>query len=328
MKNFCILFTSKNNYSLFRDIFFHKTDENFEDVLIFNIDCDSSKEQKEFSKQICKQHNIIDIPVEGKSLPTIKAVEIVNEYLEKNNLNHIQWISVCQQDMYFKSENFFQEIEKYLTNYNFLENVGTVGVAVDGIKPIRVYGRGNVIDGMIERDGYFKDIPESYKNVDYFLVEVTYYDTIFINRNLFNKYIKPDYNFILNLWGDDISNQFLINNCCNITLPNLVVHDDHAYKNALGFPSCNSYYDTYYHGDHWNHHKFWNEKYGYHMFYDLDAKTIEGKKQKRLDIYNSVREKYKGTLLDEMFDWHLNDGPKQLKDVKDILKNRKDVKYF
>lgn len=324
MRKFALIFASRNNYELYEKIFFLKSMPSMDDILVFNVDCGSSKEQKEYGKKICELHNIINLEVESKNnkWPYVLIVEEVIKYLDKNNID-INWLMVSQHDLWFEQEDDFDKIDILLNKKEINERVGTIGFGVRGICDLKdlnkvVYGRGNLIEGMIEKRGYFQDISKQYLLQDYFLTEVCYWGPILINKNLFKKYIIPDYDFILNLWADDIAHQFLKNNCANIVMPKIIVKDDHLYKNLIGFPSCNSSYDKKYFGDHWNHHKFWNEKYGYHMFYDLDGKTLEEKENKRKEIFNFVKDNFKNTLINEIYTWNVNDNFRTLEDINNF----------
>jgi len=318
MKNnrkIAMLYSSKNDYNILEEILYKKSFKGIEDIFTVNIDCDSSLENKIYGQKFCDKYGILNlnIPFNG-SIPMQKCVEETFKYFDDNNLD-FEWLFVAQHDIFISHDNFWDLLENRINNDTFLNKVGTIGFAVKNLPNENdiCYGRGNLIDGMIgKRDGFMINLPETYNNVDYFVVESSWYVGWLINRKLFKKYITPDYNFILNFWGDDIAHQFLSNDIFNITIPDLLVIDDWRYKTTLGIPHCNKGYNKFYHGDHWNHHDMWNKKYGYHMYY-ADRNFLKAENERK-DCFMMYRRKYAGTLIDKIFNLHINDGPKKIED--------------
>ena len=96
MKNIGIVFTSRNNYELL-DNWMKKV--NTEDFFILNIDEDSTEENKELGKKICKKHNILykDRDKRGMQFNMLTAGDILKE-------KNIDWILWFQHDSYPKTE--------------------------------------------------------------------------------------------------------------------------------------------------------------------------------------------------------------------------------
>ena len=219
--NICMLYSSRNDYNVLEEILYKKSSINFDNVIAFNVDCDSSTENMNVGKEIMKKHNVINLEGGCSSIPMVKCVEMAFDYMDKNNIDS-NWLMVNQHDIYFPQENFWSKLDTVLDNNKelFNEKVGTIGFSVRNLPNERdlCYGRGNLLDGMIEREGFLINLPESYTNVEYFVTECSWYVSWLINRRLFRKFIIPDYNFILNFWGDDIAGQFMIHNIFNITI--------------------------------------------------------------------------------------------------------------
>jgi hypothetical protein len=317
-RNIAMLYCSRNNYHVLEEIFYKKSFKGVDDIYTINIDCGSTNEQKKEGKEILKKHNVNNLILPNSDNTIIsmgKCVEEAFNYLDRENLKQ-EWLMVVQQDVYLPQDNFWDLLEKEIDRKDFLDKVGSIGFAVRDTPQMGdiCYGRGNLMEGMIgKREGFLNDLPESYLKADYFVVECCWYVAWLINRNLFRKYIKPDLDLIINLWGDDISTQFMINNVANITIPKFLIVDDFRGKTNLGILPCNQGYNKFFHGDHWNHHYFWDKKYGYKIFYANKNYSIA--EQERINTFDTCRMKYMDTIIEKMFYSHVDDGPKILKDV-------------
>ena len=58
-----LLFTTRNCYQLFDGIFFEYTKQDFSNYYIFNVDMNSTDEQKELAEEVFSKHDIIDLPI-------------------------------------------------------------------------------------------------------------------------------------------------------------------------------------------------------------------------------------------------------------------------
>lgn len=316
-KNIALLYSSRNDYHVLDEILYKKSFKGVEDIFTMNVDISSTKENKEIGKNILNKYGVIDLnPGVSDVTPMGNCVKLAFDYMDENNLNY-DWLGVVQHDVYFPQKDFWYELEKEIDRIDFKTKVGTIGFAVKNLPNLGdlCYGRGNLLGGTIgKREGFLIDLPEDYKIVDYFIVECSWYVFWLINRKLFRKYIEIDTNFILNFWGDQIAHDFMINDVANIVIPRFIVIDDWRYKmNSLGVPHCNKGMNKFYHNDHWKHHEFWNNRYGYKMYYP--NKDYVKAEQERMDDFMVYGRKYAGTLVDKIFNLHINDGPKKLGDL-------------
>jgi len=57
-KNYCILFSTKNQYKAFEDLLFKKSAANFNDVLMINTDANSSPDELKLAEEVCDRNNM------------------------------------------------------------------------------------------------------------------------------------------------------------------------------------------------------------------------------------------------------------------------------
>jgi hypothetical protein len=312
-KKVAFLFNSRNNYHLFEQMFFRMSNCDFSDVIFFNVDIDSTQEQKEYGRALCKECGIIDINMDDDPLRVAvpRTLERVFDYIEQNGLD-IDWVMWASHDNIIKDRDFILKFQQFVESKKEInEKVGVIGFAVNDHETDgdTVYGRATLIkDAITKYRGSYKNLPESFLNTDYFIVESVCFTNVFYNRELYRKYIKPDYNFKLYVFGDDISFQFMMNNVVSITVPSLEIIDGSRKKAAFG---VNRAYDSflnksdYYHLDNtMDHQQLWKEKWGFDLF----------REQAREQIKNNI-ERFRGTLIEKMLKWDIDDGPKKLEDI-------------
>jgi len=306
-----ILFTSRNNYELFEGIFFKNSTVDFSDYILLNIDLNSSEEQLSLAKKTLKKYNITNIDVDQND-PNIYAgqrgIEICINYLESNNIE-ADWILWATHDNPPVGSDFLVNYEKKLLEYpEFKQRVGVIGFQDYGLlaENQSLIGRGVLIDGLYEngRAGWYTLMPSEYYKSDYFIVESPVDNAVAINVGLWKKHIEVDYGFRLYLWVEDVSAQFNLLNIASVTIPSLELVDLCADKQQFGIPKCSldstSDYcmDT---GRQTNWMNYWKKKYGF--------------ERSNRDKFSLVSHLYKKTLQEKIYGWHVDDGPKTLRNL-------------
>jgi len=307
-----LLFESRNNYQLFDEIFFKYTTVDFSNYYIFNIDLDSTPEQKELGKRICKKYNIVDLQVDPDDPHLYSAgrcFEICVDHIDKNNLD-IDWVMWFQHDCHFIGDDFLQKLEEKINNNpRFIKEVGAIGFRDYNTVTVGspIYGRGDLIEGIKNppHGGWYENLPEEYSEAEYFVVECPQDNGVLFNKHLWKKHIKPDYNFRLFLWVPDVCAQFGLQGIASITIPSLEMADLYRLKPAFGVSRSTSgnlmFFTEDYNKKPWL--KFWFEKYSWI-------------KPHAREQFKAVEDKYKNSIQQKIFSWHILDGPKTLDDLK------------
>ena len=318
--NICLLFTTRNNYNLLEQIFFKGTKADLSSIKIFNIDIDSEIAQKEYAEEIFKKFNITNIPIDV-SEPGFNAVEnnvqACIEYMEKNNIP-CDWLLWFSHDCHLIGEDFFAKLDGILNkNSRFADEVGMIGFCdynqIEVGKPL--YGRGELIKGINEiGKGWYQDLPQEYSEAEYFIVEAPNDNGLLINVELWKKHIKPDDGFALFFWGDDVCAQFGLKGISSITIPSLEMADLYRTKPHFGVTRSLTSNSKFHIVDYSNNRVWetnWPKKYGFQkgIVQSWQANPVRGQFLENKDFY-------KGSVQQQIFDWHINDGPKKLEDLK------------
>ena len=111
---FACFFSSYNNYLLFDKLWFKNNKSDLTNVLLFNIDCGSDRENLRYRDAILEPLNIIDIELADNRRASHRHIEAIDQYLEKNKIE-CDWIVTFQHDCYPVQEDFWSEPdgEKY-----------------------------------------------------------------------------------------------------------------------------------------------------------------------------------------------------------------------
>lgn len=311
-----LLFTTRNCYQLFDNIFFNHSTQDFSNYYIFNIDMNSTDDQKELAQKVFKKYNMINLPVDlnDENIYSVhRDIEICSTYIEENNLD-IDWIIWCSHDGHFVGNDFLESLESKLKeNPEFKTEVGVIGFRDEGTieagKPC--YGRGNLLQGLSDvGKGWYQNLPTEYQESEYFIVESVHDNIVAVNRHLYKKYITPDYNFILFFVWDEISAQFGLKNISSITIPSLIVVDLYREKPKFGLKrsldsDTSTHMDVYCEKPAWHGH--WFNKYKWNQ--GIIPPTKE-------EFYASG-DMYVNSIQEKIFNWHVSDGPKLLSDLKE-----------
>jgi hypothetical protein len=310
-----LLFTTRNCYQLFDNIFFKNTTQDFSNCHIFNIDMNSNKEQKDLAEKVFEKYNITNLPTdsEDKNIYSIQRdIELCNQHIDENDLD-IDWILWCSHDGRLKSEDFLEQLQSKIDdNPRFNNEVGIIGFCdygnIEEGKPC--YGRGDLLEGLPETGkGWYQNLPEEYKKSEYFIVEGAHDNYVLVNRHLYKEHIVPDYNFILFTVWDEISAQFNLKNIASITIPSLEVVDLYREKSNFGL-SRSLHADKSTHMDSWKDQKYvkwWIEKYKY-------PRGFSSYTPDKFPYDDSI---YKNSIQEKLFNWHVDDGPKTLDDLRE-----------
>jgi len=311
-KKVAFVFNSRNNYHLFDQMFFRMSACDFTNTLMFNVDIDSTQEQKEYGRQLCKQYGIIDINMDDDPLRVSvpRTFDKVFDYVESHNLG-IDWIMWASHDNIIEDKDFLINLNNFVESKEINDKVGVIGFAVKNheIDGETVYGRATLIKEAISKyKGSYKNLPESFLKSDYFIVESVCFTNMLVNRKLYRRFVTSDYNFKLFVFGDDISFQFMMNNIVSITVPSLEIVDGSRAKEVFGVNRAYDSYlknNNYYHLDNTlDHTRLWFDKWGFSLF----------REEAREQIKNNMS-RFQNTLIEKILDWDIDDGPKTLKDI-------------
>lgn len=318
--NVCLLFTTRNNYQLLEQIFFKYTTADLSKIKIFNIDIDSEPDQKAYAKELFKKYSITNIEIDT-SVPGFNAVEnnvqSCIDYIDKESIP-CDWLLWFSHDCHLIGDDFFQKLDSILEdNKSFKQDVGMIGFCdynqIQMGKPL--YGRGELIKGINEiGKGWYQDLPQSYADADYFIVEAPNDNGLLVNVDLWKKHIIPDDGFALFFWGDDVCAQFGLKGIASITIPSLEMADLYRDKPSYGCArslTSNSKFHIVNYASNRVWETNWPIKYGFEkgIVKPWQSNPV---RQQFLDSENV----YEGTVQQKIFNWHINDGPKKLEDIK------------
>jgi hypothetical protein len=292
-KKLGIFFVSKNNYSLF-DIWMNRV--NHEDYFILNIDEDSTPENKEIGKEICKKYNIHYMDREIKGLQN--NIQSACNFFKEKGIEYFIWF---QHDCFPQTENFFSKFDT-LIQTGKLDDFGVIGFNVEhedwqmlSRSPLQNPKKDmwiRTLKGLQLPLGYNK--PHSVESVAWMCAA--------IGIKQFEKHIivSDDYQFF-HAW-DDIAFQFLYKNIHNICLPEFKFSHEQVVKKEFDIPLKSPHAKNeeevekreFYWG-HFNHHEVWNNRWGF--WWD------------KSETFDDVKEHYIGTLLYDFCNHNINEGP-------------------
>tara|TARA_A100001201_G_scaffold140750_2_gene134523 strand:- start:534 stop:1499 length:966 start_codon:yes stop_codon:yes gene_type:complete len=308
--NLIIYVSSRNNYDMLEgEVFKNINTEGFEFI---NVDDNSSDEEIEKGKQICKDNDIVFL--KNKSRGVQMATQTLVDFVNKNRPN-CKWVICFQHDCYPITENFFSRISKLIDD-NKLDEFGTLGFnRIDmgkhtpgayeewkrGDKPIGCIGLAHLsILSEVKRWLQPKTNPwldEKWKKP--FSVEINAWTVFGINVDNWNKCIEPTDEYHFHLWAPDISIQFLYNNYHNLVLPDLYLMNKQELKSKYSIHENSAHSaksGNEYHFGHWKPtYSSWKERWGWDY---VKPSTIP-----------KVKENYEGTLIEKFMNHDTNSGP-------------------
>jgi len=316
----CLLFTTRNNYQLLEQIFFRYTTADLSNIKIFNIDIDSELPQRKYATGLFHKYGItnIDIDCTKEGFNAVENnIQTCIEYMDKNNID-CDWLLWFSHDCHLIGDDFFNQLDNIIErNQDFKTDVGMIGFCdynqIKMGKPL--YGRGELIKGINDiGKGWYQDLPIEYSEAEYFIVEAPNDNGLLINVDLWKKHITPDDGFALFFWGDDVCAQFGLKGISSITIPSLEMADLYRSKPSFGVTrslTSNSKFHIVSYAKNRVWETNWPKKYGFEKGI-VKSWQINPVRQQFL----ANKELYAGSIQQKIFDWHINDGPKKLEDIK------------
>ena len=308
--NLIIYVSSRNNYDMLKgEVFKNINTEGFEFI---NVDDNSSDEEIEKGKQICKDNDIVFL--KNKSRGVQMATQTLVDFVNKNRPN-CKWVICFQHDCYPITENFFSRISK-LIDREKLGDFGTIGFNridmgkhtpnaynkwVNGEKPIGCIGLAHL--SILSQTGrWLQPITNSWLDEKWqkpFSVEINAWTVFGINVDNWNKCIEPTDEYHFHLWAPDISMQFLYHNYHNLVLPDLYLMNKQELKSKYSIHENSAHsaiQGNEYHFGHWKPTFLtWKNRWGWD--YEKPS-TIP-----------DVRQSYEGTLIEEFISHNTRSGP-------------------
>lgn len=337
IRKFCVVYLTRNFYEMFTKCIYKYSKADYDDVLVLNVDIGSSEIELENGKNICNKLDIHFVNSESDVYHRMQAGLLAAEqYLTDNNID-VDWLVYFLHDIVPIQQDFWNKIDKCIDSIdNINDRVGMFGgntvnypaeinksnifestydfalkMLKEGTdKDIRragtVSGRGNLVEGILNFPyaGWYQQLPQSYYETDYYVVEVPAWMCVGFNRKLIKKYIEIDENLVFDLWADDVGHQLMLkSNCVNITFNDLMTaSDQQKWVEEAEVVSDRSWMDHRGKGG-----SIWEKKYGWEFGY----------RNKRLrEQFNSLFPRYEGTLFEKFFNMNISDGPKRIEDFE------------
>lgn len=320
--NYCIVFGTKNYYDMFEGYLYKYSKANWKDVLVLNVDIDSSAAEKQRGEQICKSLGIHFVNPNKNYTSWQNIIHAADEYLQKHNLD-IDWIISCQHDVVPVQSDFWEQLDACLKTINkHKDRVGMFGVTVyqyvDYYQACKLAtdpdlirrrstgtstGRGCIQPEMKSEGCWYKNLPTEYYTSDYFVSESPGFPFVGFNRTLCRKYIQPDDVMRFELWPDDIAHQLLKHNLFNVSFPAPLVCTDHSLKPA----TCQSIARNTSRIDFCPEHLRFIEKHGWRWGYRMYNDKS----------FDDVVSDYKNTTQQKLYQLSIHDGPKTIEDFLD-----------
>ena len=296
------------------EVFLKNTD--LEGFHLYNVDDCSEEDEIRKGKLVCKKidgkppfltkQGITFIENKGRGLQWA-AQTMINE-VRNTGVKFIVW---CTHDAFPLTENFFSKLNE-LVGTGKLDEFGMVGFNIFGTqngydspenfdKKCGILGRAPLMK-LPGRGSWFRstdmDLPwDIWGNPC--SVDAPVDMLLMMNVELFEKYIEVSDKYHLFCANDDIALQFLYNNIYNIVLPEFIVWHDQRLKSKVNIPVNSAHAaktgDSKHFG-HWNEtFEFWKERWGW------------GRDDR--EEFEYVKERYKGTLIYEMYYHDYKSGP-------------------
>lgn len=307
-----IYVSSRNNYDMLEnEVLKNINTEGFEFI---NVDDNSSVNELNKGKAICKQHHVVFL--KNKDRGVQMATQTLIDYVNENRPN-CKWIVCFQHDIYPISKNFFSKLNKYIQS-DKLDDFGIVGFNVLDhgnytLNSLQEFDRGESPLGMIGmchlsiRDNSkrwlcTKRQTELLKQEVWrspFIVEFPMWAAVGINVSNWNKHIIATNQYHFHLWLPDIAMQFNHKNKPCLILPNLYCLNNQSLKEKYNInknSAQGAIQGNDYHFGEYSNFKAWKDRWGWHY--------------ENVHKYSDVIEQhYANTLILEFFNHNINNGP-------------------
>jgi len=339
MNRLAIFLSSKNNYEMLENEVLKNN--NFEGFELINVDDNSTNEQLNLGRKICKKYNIKFLV--NKKIGIQWAFQTLIENCSKN----YEWIICIQHDCYPISNDFFKRINK-LINKNKIDNFGALGFNFlqehprnsDLNKQIDDFFNGKKSLGClglmhftmkhfflkkiflpkrtlskyptIPNDNFLRKIiyninkhnlldNEKFKKP--FIIEIPFWPIIGINVKLWKKLIIPTDQLKLHMWFPDIMMTFNKNNYPCLVLPDLYCLNNQKLKLKYGILRNSAKANT----NKFQSNNFFGE-YGSHLKY-FKNKWGWDYENVRWTLTSKILKKYHGTLIERFYKHDIYKGP-------------------
>ena len=241
-KKIGIVFTSRNNYELLEN---WSSQVDTKGYKILNIDEDSTQEQKELGKKICKKYNIEYKDRENRGM--LWNLLTACNYFESKNVEYLLYFS---HDCYPKTNDFFNKLDEYVSQKD-LSSFGAIGFNIlhddyeikdfDGDNtPLRTTARTPLEPGdMYYRyNKYWPATRVRYNDTwkKPFAVESIMWTSGLLNIKQYKEHIIPTSDYHMFHSWDDMCFQFLNKNIYNIVLPQFCLAHEQRSKLQFGIP--------------------------------------------------------------------------------------------
>ena len=321
-----VLLTSRNNYDFMEKYWIPRTIEfcDIGNIKILNIDEDSTEEEKNKGKKLCKKYNIYFMDRENRGM--LNNLDTATRFFSPE-IKYIVWF---QHDSWPLQKDFFRLFDEIVFSGK-LDEFGVVGFNAiaqnifkgegeyedvikkfnDGEKPIAVLARGFVGQG----DHYYcgckstkiKTLINSNLFSNPFAIESPAWYSSSVNVKKFKENIDLSHKFYFHKSWDDIAFQFLNKNIYNIAIPSLYIDHRPDLKENLGLPVTSVRLvkkgdDTFHSLVGFNPNE-WIGQWGF----DFEKRAT----------FENIKEKYKGTLIYDFYNHDYRKGP--LRTFKGII---------
>ena len=318
-----IFMTSRNNYDYMDAVWAKKTliDCDINNCKVLNIDEDSTKEEKQKGKILCKKYNIIymdrDKPGMHHNIDT--AIRFFGE-----NVKYLIWF---QHDCWPIQKDFFYKVNELVSQdklskfglltfnaiaQNIFKRDGQFDMVMNeyrnGKKPLGVLTRSH-LESVATGDYYYcgykvknritKPISKEKFSKPFACSEANFFAQG-VNVKTYKKYININRPFYYFKSWDDISLQFLFNNVYNMALPDLYVEHRPDSKRNFDLPYLSvkpvNKGKTKFHNPSGHDPEEWIKIWGWHHSHPSQ--------------FEKIKSRYKGTLLYEFYKYnYVKNGP-------------------
>lgn len=277
--NYCIFISSKNNYKIFDKLFLKGIDPTKVDI--YNIDDNSDFFNFKIGEKICKENKITFLKNNGYGLQL--ALNTLLDYLKKKNIKY-SYILYMSHDNYPISDNFYSELDDFLSKNNELNDYGCIGFnnidykfhkkLIPKIKKnqfaIGFIGRNFLTKFNSDRPGWINSdaFENKIKNFDFskpIKVDAVCDMGFLINCKFVNTLNLTD-NYRLFCWADDICLQFMNNNIRNVSLLKFIFFNVFEIKSKYSMPYSSVHSakkNTKYHLKPDQYKEYWKKKWGW-----------------------------------------------------------------
>jgi hypothetical protein len=309
--NLIIYVSSRNNYDMLEGEVLKNI--NLDGFELINVDDNSSEEEKEKGKRICKARNIIFL--ENKDRGVQMATQTLIDFINENRPN-CKWIICFQHDIYPISIDFFKTLSNHINNeklndfglvgFNVLDNGDYTNDALDrfnnGEQPLGMIGMAHLSIRSNSGRWLCPKQQDALINSGHwnqpFISEFPMWAAIGINVTLWNKHIQPTNEYHFHLWLPDIAMQFNYLNFPCLTIPSLYCLNNQFLKekyninanSATGAKSGDEY-----HFGKYSNFDAWRSRWGWDY--------------ENTNTFDNIKQNYENTLIGEYYKHDIQTGP-------------------